>query len=96
MNNLTDQQLTTLWLGSFRYHCGRTSYAVSDFCEMLIQEWETIPENCQNLIKRDLEEAFARDDRARADSESLSLRALGHDCDRAEWEQVRKLWEVPQ
>ena len=38
-----DQQ-TTLWLGSFRYYLGRRTYAVSDFCELLIQEWTTLDE----------------------------------------------------
>jgi hypothetical protein len=92
MNKLNDQQLTILWLGSFRYHVGRQSSAVSDFCQALIQAWKTIPENCQNLIKRDLEEAFTRDDNDRASKSRVM--ALGDNCDRAEWEQVRKLWEV--
>jgi len=91
---VTDQQLITLWLGSFRYYCGRQSYAVSDFCETLIQQWATLPKGCQELIQRDLEKEFDRDDTDRADGSRV--KALGHDCDRREWEQVRKLWEVAQ
>lgn len=32
---MTPDKTTTLWLGAFRYYCGRMTYAVSDFCEML-------------------------------------------------------------
>lgn len=88
---MNDQQMITLWLGSFRYHVGRQTYAVADFCEMLIQQWATLPAHCQNLIRSDLEEEFTHDDNDRVDGSKI--KALGHDCDRSEWEQVRKLWE---
>jgi hypothetical protein len=87
---MTEDQQTTLWLGSFRYYVGRMSYAVSDFCSLLIANWETLPERTRNLIKRDLEEAFKRDDEAREDGREYL--PLGHDCDRAQWMRVRALW----
>jgi hypothetical protein len=70
---------------------GRQSYAVSDFCKMLIEQWATIPESCQGLIKRDLEDYFHFDNNDRRNGSHIWT--LGADCDRAEWEQVRKLWE---
>jgi hypothetical protein len=89
---MNDQQLITLWLGSLRYYLGRQTYAVSDFCELLIQSWPTLPEALRSLIQRDIEGEFMRDDKARAiDGEHLFL-PLGMDCDRAEWEKVRGLW----
>ena len=44
-------------------------------------------EKMQNIIKRDLEEEFKRDDEARADGREF--KPLGHDCDRASWEKLR-------
>ena len=87
MNN---NQLTTLWLGSFRYHLGRKTYAVSEFCELLIQEWANLPEITKTLISKELENTFIRDDMDRAYGQSIL--PLGMDCDRKEWEKVRKLY----
>jgi hypothetical protein len=84
-----DQQ-TTLWLGAFRYYLGRTSYAVSDFCDLLIQQWYNIPRHCQMLIQKELENAFLRDDMDR--EYKANYLPLGHDCDRQQWEKVRELW----
>lgn len=85
-----DQQ-TTLWLGSFRYYLGRCTYAVSDFCQLLIQEWGNINPHCQRLIQKELENAFVRDDMDRLDKEEFL--PLGDDCDRKNWERVRELWK---
>ena len=63
-----DQQ-TTLWLGAFRYYLGRRTYAVSDFCKLLIQEWGNINPHCQRLIQKELENAFVRDDMDRLDKD---------------------------
>lgn len=87
---MNEFQMTTLWLAAFRYYCGRTSYAVSDFCDLLISMWPTLPERTQSLIRRDLEEVFVRDDEAR--SSGSEYKPLGHDCDRHAWERVRALW----
>lgn len=89
---LTEQQATTLWLGAFRYYVGRMTYAVSDFCDLLIANWAALPESTRKLIQRDLEEEFHRDDAARErGSEHLPL---GNDCDRRQWERVRLLWKA--
>lgn len=87
-----DEQITTLWLGAFRYYLGRMTYAVGDFCDLLIAEWPSLPDRTKNLIQRDLTEAFARDDEQRADGKEYLQ--LGHDCDRQQWERVRKLWDA--
>ena len=90
---MTDDQMMTLWLGSFRYHCGQMTYTLGLFVEMLIQHWPTLPEATKALIRRDLEEEFERDDRQRAESPTGLWMPLGHDCDRTEWERVRALWK---
>jgi hypothetical protein len=87
---MNDQQLITLWLGSLRYYLGRQTYAVSDFCELLIQSWPTLPKALRSLIQRDIEGEFVRDDKARAMGSGHL--PLGMDCDRAEWNKVRALW----
>lgn len=100
---MNDYQQTTLWLGALRYYIGRRTAGVSDFTRLLIEKWPTLPVETQNFVKRDLEEAFTRDDRTRASFAAIALDptvqwdgpsrcALGDDCDRAEWEKVRRLW----
>lgn len=74
-----------------RYCLGRQTYVVSDCADWLIAMWPAIPARAQVIIQRDVDEAFQRDDEGRADG-SL-YKALGMDCDRAEWERVRELWE---
>ncbi len=81
---MTDEEKLTLWLGAFRYYCGRMTYAVSDFCDLLCKEWDNLPEYTKNLIKIELESIFQ--------AEGKSTTRLGAPCDRAEWEKVRALW----
>lgn len=77
-------------VAAFRYCCGRASYIVGDCVEWLIRIWPELDQKTRDLIRRDLEEEFKRDDDQRANKERWY--ALGDDCDRAEWEQVRALW----
>ena len=87
---MRDEDALTLWLGATRYYLGRMTYAVSNYCDLLRREWPNLPEQTRNLIQRDVEEEFVRDDNDRAEGRQYT--ALGHDCDRAEWEKVRRLW----
>lgn len=84
-----------LWIGAFRYYCGRMTYAVSSFVDLLVWEWPNLPEHAQQIIKRDLEEDFVRDDSLRVSIREggMTWLPLGHDCDRAQWERVRRLWQ---
>ena len=77
-------------IAAFRYCLGRMTYIVGDCASWLIKIWPYLSKETQNIIKRDLEEAFARDDEDR--EAGRDFKALGHDCDRAEWSRVRKLW----
>jgi hypothetical protein len=85
---MTDDGKLTLWLGAFRYYCGRRTYAVSQFCDLLIAEWPSLPERTRKLVQNELDEDFARDDRMRPSNYA----PLGDACDRAERERVRALW----
>ena len=76
-------QTLTLWLGAFRYYLGRQTYAVSDFCELLAQEWNNLDSRTQTLILKELKEAIKEDDDSRL--EGRDFHRLGDDCDRAEW-----------
>lgn len=75
---------------AFRYCCGRQTYISGVCADWIIEQWENFAENARELIKRELEEEFARDDEARA--EGRDYKPLGWDCDRREWERVRQLW----
>ena len=86
----TEAKKLTLWLGAFRYYCGRMTYAVGDFCGMLIAEWPDLPAPLRNLIGAELEAEFRRDDELRG--KGASYLPLGNQCDRESWERVRALW----
>ena len=81
-------------IAAVRYCLGRSSYIVNDCCEWLIESWPQIPEKTRGTIRRDIEDEFKRDDEDRA--EGRQHKALGWDCDRQDWERVRKLWSNPK
>lgn len=83
---MNEDTLTTLWIGAFRYYCGRETIAVHSFCNDLVNEYENIPEQAKSVIKRDLIRAFDDDDRDRA--KNREVKTLGHDMDRAKWLEV--------
>ena len=85
-----DDELT-LWLGAARYYMGRMTYAVSGFCELLIEQWPALNEETRYMIQRDVEREFEKDDEMR--KQKSRYLPLGQDCDRAEWERVRRLWQ---
>lgn len=87
---MNESKITTLWIGALRYYMGRMSYAVVDFCDLLIEEWPNLPKSTRALIKRDLMEEIKRDDEYRADGRDC--KSLGMDCDRAAWDRVAALW----
>ena len=78
-------------LAAVRYCLGRMTYIVGDCADWLCAAWDELPEGVRAIIKRDVEEAFTRDDEDRASGRDY--KALGHDCDRESWERVRKLWK---
>lgn len=94
--NFTKDVQSTVWIGACRYYLGRImTYAVGNFCDSLIRHWPVLPDHTRSIIQRDVEEEFTRDDAARSRREAghdVSYMPLGHDCDRAEWEKVRRLW----
>ena len=91
---MTDPDTVTVpwWMvvSATRYATGRQSYAVSDTADWLITNWESLPERARDIIQRDLEDDFRRDDELRA--EGSKYPPLGADMDRRQWERVRALW----
>lgn len=77
-------------LAAVRYCLGRSSYIVGDCADWLITIWPELSSDTRALIRRDIEDAFDQDDRAR--SAALHYKPLGDDCDRRQWERVRALW----
>ena len=56
------------------------------------RKWISLGKDLNDARRKwaDIEEAFSRDD---ADREAgRAFKALGHDCDRKQWERVRALW----
>ncbi len=87
---MNDDVYELLWIGAFRYYCGRRTYAVASFVNALILNWAAIPERAQIVIRRDLNEAFAGHFRALAEGREYS--PLGMTQDVAEWDKVRTMW----
>lgn len=77
-------------IAAHRYCLGRSTYIVGDCVEWLIAIWDTLPRKTKEIIQRDTEEAFERDDGDREGGRDYGT--LGDDCDRAEWEKLRKMW----
>lgn len=75
---------------SFRYFMGRMTIATCCFADELARAWPLLDERTQNLIRKELDEAFSKDDEMRADPVCSShYYPLGMDCDRTHWEKVR-------
>lgn len=77
-------------IAATRYCLGRMSYIVSDCADWLIKIWPRLDKSTKTIIKRDIEDEFRRDNKAREDGGTY--RPLGMDCDRKQWERVRALW----
>jgi hypothetical protein len=79
---------------SFRYFLGRRTIATHCFARGLVIAFPDLTENVQNLIKKELEEAFKRDDEMRLGEKRLkSYYPLGGNHDRESWELVRKVYK---
>lgn len=78
-------------IAAHRYCLGRMTYIVGDCVDWLLSIWGELDDNTRAIIQRDTEEAFKRDDEDRADGKDHM--ALGHDCDRREWEKLREMWK---
>ena len=75
-----------------RYCLGGMTYVSGECRRWLERHWSQLSDETRKAIRVDVERAFAEDDLARA--EGRNWKPLGWDCDRAEWERVRKLWAV--
>lgn len=73
-----------------RYCIGRMTYMPGVCADWLEIVWERLPPRVREIIRRDVEEAIAQDDKDRA--EGRQRKRLGWDCDRETWLRVRKLW----
>lgn len=74
-----------------RYCLGRSTYIVGDCVDWLCAHWSALNQSAKLIIRRDVEEAIARDDDARARGVVGHL-PLGMDMDRAEWLRAKWLW----
>ena len=63
-----------------RYYTGRSTISASVWADDLARHWASLPKGARIVIKRDLKNAFKRDN------------ALGEDCDRVMWGKVRAAW----
>jgi hypothetical protein len=78
-------------LATFQYCVGQHSYIVRECVDWLFANWSEFGDAAKELIKKELEELFDKDDLYRYGGGGY--KALGDNCDRLEWERVRALWE---
>lgn len=83
---MSEDLINMLWIGAFRYWCGRQTISVHSFCDELINEWVNLPYHVKSVIERDLKQAIEDDDRDR--ELGRECKTLGHDMDRAKWLEV--------
>ena len=76
-----------------RYLLGRASYAVGEHCDWLIRNWDDLPDSERSLVKRAVEEAFARDACKLEKSSEAEIGPLGMSIDKKDWQNVRALWQ---
>jgi hypothetical protein len=77
---------------TFRYFLGRCTISTCAFAEELAKAWPLLGGRQKDLIKKELEREFMRDDAERKLPKSkrgFRWLPLGHDCDRAAWQKVR-------
>lgn len=89
INDVFDNSELVFW--SFRYFLGRMTASTCDFATKLAVVYPHLPSQIRNLIKKELESAFEKDDKQRAEGRNHYME-LGHDCDRRAWELVRKVY----
>ena len=79
---------------AFRYFLGRMTIHACAFADDLTRAWPHLDTRIKALIRRELEEAFQKDDKMRADEEVklCAYYPLGADCDREAWEKVRRAY----
>lgn len=80
-------------LAAFRYCLGRRSYIVSDCVEWLIRIWPMLDFQSRELIRKELEEEFTKDDDSRLAEPTSSWHPLGMNPDRRKWEEMLGLWK---
>jgi hypothetical protein len=76
---------------TFRYCLGRQTAYSATFAQNLAEAWPLLPPTVANLIRWELNKAFADDDLAR--EHGWKPFPLGQDMDRAAWELVRKAYQ---
>ena len=95
-----DEGASELVFWTFRYFLGRQTIATYDFAERLAIVYPMLTDRFRALIRKELDEAFRRDDESRATDKGnkntcgLGYWPLGRNCDRAAWDKVRKAYNV--
>ena len=87
--------LSDLVFWSYRYFVGRRTIAATQFADQLSHAWPYLKSNIQQLIQRELDELFRRDDEQRLENTERGYLILGDDVDRAAWEKVRRAYNGP-
>ena len=75
-------------IDAVRYAIGRRSYQVGITAAWVRCSWNMLNEHTQAIIRQDIEGEFAAAER------TGNYSHIGYDCDRKEWEDVRRLWTI--
>lgn len=81
-----------IYFYAFRYCLGRMTYAVSDFCQQATAKVAELGTHQLQMMDKEITEAERQDtdDRIR----ERCVKALGWDCDKADWLKFREVVRV--
>jgi len=80
-------------VAAFRYCLGRRTYIVQDCVNWLIDYWPQFNLGVKQIISRDLEDEFAKEEIRLKEGDPFTFSSLGDNCDKVEWEKVRALYK---
>lgn len=93
IHSRSGETVSDLMFWTFRYFVGRQTIAASQFARALADCWEHLNPRIQALIKRELNNIFEEDDKARSSKDlQYEFYPLGSDIDRENWELVRQAY----
>jgi hypothetical protein len=87
---MNELQESILWIGAFKYYCGRSGQGTAMFVELVIQSWHGLSLHTRYNLSRDLVRSINDDDTSRSFLEK-TIHPLGTLSDRQLWLQLLDL-----
>lgn len=93
LDHVSELPINYMIMSTIERCLGSKTIGAMFFVREVEASWDKLPAPVRDYIQRVVDESFAFDDEKRATGQMEWL-PLGMDCDRAEWEKLRKRWRV--